>query len=94
MRSVGRVLAAWGEAENFTVLRPAMPMPFGGLGRAMDWSLFDNVQTLGLSAGASAPECLVEEFLTALAARRTVRVETIETAREDIVFNTPLRLAS
>ena len=62
--------------------------------RAMDWSLFDNVQTLGLSAGASAPECLVEEFLTALAARRTVRVETIETAREDIVFNTPLRLAS
>ena len=36
--SWSRVLAAWGEAENFTVLRPAMPMPFGGLGRAMDWS--------------------------------------------------------
>ena len=61
---------------------------------AADWALIDEAQTIGLSAGASAPESLVEEFLTALAARRTVRVETIETAREDVVFNTPLRLAS
>jgi 4-hydroxy-3-methylbut-2-enyl diphosphate reductase len=61
---------------------------------AADWPLIDSAKTLGLSAGASAPETLVEEFLTALAARRTVRIETIETAREDVVFNTPLRLAS
>ena len=39
-------------------------------------------------------ESLVEEFLTALAARRSLRIDHIETAREDVVFNTPLRLAS
>ncbi len=60
----------------------------------MNWPMLDDAKTIGLSAGASAPETLVEEFLTALAARRTVRIETVETAREDVVFNTPLRLAS
>jgi 4-hydroxy-3-methylbut-2-enyl diphosphate reductase len=60
----------------------------------MDWPLADRANIIGLSAGASAPESLVEEFLTELAARRTVCIETIETAREDIVFNLPLRLAS
>lgn len=59
-----------------------------------DWARIDAAGAIGLSAGASAPESLVEEFLTALAARRTVRIETIETARENVVFNTPLRLAS
>ncbi len=58
-----------------------------------DWSKLAGVETIGVSAGASAPEILVEQFLTALAARRTLRIDHIETAREDIVFNTPLRLA-
>ncbi len=61
---------------------------------AFNWKILENVQRLGLSAGASAPESLVEEFLTELAARRTVTVETIETARENISFKTPLKLAS
>lgn len=59
-----------------------------------DWDAIGAAQTLGLSAGASAPESLVEEFLTELAARRTVTIKTIETSRESVVFNTPLRLAS
>lgn len=61
---------------------------------AFDDALLENVQTIGVSAGASAPESLVEEFLTALAERRTLIVKTVETAQENIVFNTPLRLAS
>ena len=36
--SWNRVLAAWDEAENYTVLRPAIPMPFGGMRRAIAWS--------------------------------------------------------
>ncbi|WP_428408887.1 4-hydroxy-3-methylbut-2-enyl diphosphate reductase [Hyphococcus sp.] len=59
-----------------------------------DWTLLNGVNTIGLSAGASAPETLVEAFLTALAARRNLRIDHIETAREDVVFNTPHRLAS
>lgn len=61
---------------------------------AFDPSLLNDVQTIGVSAGASAPESLVEKFLELLASMRTIIVETVETAREDIVFNTPLRLAS
>ena len=61
---------------------------------SFDWSLTDNIETIGLSAGASAPESLVEDFLTALAMRRTVTIKTVETARENVVFNTPQRLAS
>lgn len=59
-----------------------------------DWARIDKAAVIGLSAGASAPETLVEAFLTELAARRTVTVETIETARETITFKSPLRLAS
>lgn len=61
---------------------------------AADWARIAKARVIGLSAGASAPETLVEEFLTALAARRTVRVETVETAQENISFKSPLRLAS
>ena len=33
-------------------------------------------------------------FLTTLALRRPIVIESIETAKEDIVFKSPLRLAS
>ncbi|MEX6634368.1 4-hydroxy-3-methylbut-2-enyl diphosphate reductase [Hyphococcus lacteus] len=59
-----------------------------------DWDMIDGISTIGLSAGASAPESLVEDFLTALASEHTLDIKTIETARENVVFNTPLRLAS
>ena len=61
---------------------------------ALDWDVIASVETIGVSAGASAPESLVEELLTTLAGIRTLTIETVETARENIVFNTPLRLAS
>jgi 4-hydroxy-3-methylbut-2-en-1-yl diphosphate reductase len=60
----------------------------------IDWPLLDGVETLGLSAGASAPELLVEEVIAALRERFDVAVEEISVTREDIAFNVPRALAS
>lgn len=58
-----------------------------------DWSRLPAVETIGLSAGASAPESLVEDFLAALAGTRRLVIETVETARENVVFKIPLLMA-
>ena len=51
------------------------------------------VDTLGLTAGASAPETLVREVVDWLAARRTVSEEQVVTAEEHITFKLPRQLA-
>ena len=55
----------------------------------IDWSLYGDLKSLGVSAGASAPESLVEEVIDAFAARYEVKVETKTTAEEHIAFNIP-----
>ncbi len=55
----------------------------------IDWAWFDNVTTLGLSAGASAPETLVQGVIAACRARFTVSVQEVVTAQEDVVFRIP-----
>ena len=55
----------------------------------IDWSWFDNVTTLGLSAGASAPETLVQGVIAACRARFAVSVQEVVTAQEDVVFRIP-----
>jgi 4-hydroxy-3-methylbut-2-enyl diphosphate reductase len=55
----------------------------------IDWSLYGNLTSLGVSAGASAPESLVEEVIDAFAERYAVTVETVKTAEENIAFNIP-----
>ncbi len=55
----------------------------------IDWSLYGNLTSLGVSAGASAPESLVEEVIDAFAERYAVKVETRTTAEENIAFNIP-----
>ncbi|MVT00566.1 4-hydroxy-3-methylbut-2-enyl diphosphate reductase [Devosia marina] len=55
----------------------------------IDWSLYGDITSLGVSAGASAPESLVEEVIDAFAARYEVKVETKTTAEENIAFNIP-----
>ena len=55
----------------------------------IDWALFGDLQTLGVTAGASAPEVLVEEVIGAFDQRYTVTVETITTADEDMFFPLP-----
>jgi 4-hydroxy-3-methylbut-2-enyl diphosphate reductase len=52
----------------------------------IDWSKFDGIRTLGVTAGASAPEVLVEEILDAFAARFKLEVETVSGADESGMF--------
>ena len=58
----------------------------------IDWSVFGNIASLGITAGASAPEVLVEEIIDAFAERYTVDVETVSTADESVFFPLPKNL--
>jgi 4-hydroxy-3-methylbut-2-enyl diphosphate reductase len=58
----------------------------------IDWSALEGIATLGITAGASAPEILVEEVIDAFAARYEVSVETVRTADETIAFTLPRQL--
>jgi len=58
----------------------------------IDWNMFGNIASLGITAGASAPEVLVEETLDAFAKRYTVSVETVSAAEEDMFFPLPRAL--
>jgi 4-hydroxy-3-methylbut-2-enyl diphosphate reductase len=55
----------------------------------IDWSVFGNIATLAVTAGASAPEVLVEEVIGAFAERYDVKVETVTTAEESMFFPLP-----
>lgn len=56
---------------------------------AIDWAWFDNVETLALTAGASAPEDLVLEVIEACKKRFEIIMEELEVSREDVVFKLP-----
>lgn len=58
----------------------------------IDWSMLDGVGTLGLTAGASAPEVLVDEVIAACRERFAVSVDELVVAREDVVFRLPKAL--
>lgn len=61
----------------------------------IDWSLFDNdVKTLGLTAGASAPDVLVEEVITACRERFNVTVQEVRITEENVIFKVPRILAA
>jgi 4-hydroxy-3-methylbut-2-enyl diphosphate reductase len=58
----------------------------------IDWTLFGSIRRLGITAGASAPEVLVEEIIDAFAARYDVSVENVSTADESVFFPLPREL--
>lgn len=58
----------------------------------IDWTLFGSIRRLGITAGASAPEVLVEEIIDAFAERFTIEVETVSTADESVFFPLPREL--
>ena len=58
----------------------------------IDWSIFGDIRSLAITAGASAPEVLVEEIIDAFAARYDVEVETVSTADESVFFPLPRTL--
>src|SRR6478752_2552620 len=72
-------------AERAGCLRVALVQRAGDI----DWTMFGNIASLGITAGASAPEILVEEIIDAFAERYTVGVETVAAAEENVFFPLP-----
>src|SRR6476660_2921400 len=58
----------------------------------IDWDDFIGIRSLGITAGASAPEVLVDEIIDAFKARFATKVESVTTAEEDIAFKLPQQL--
>ncbi len=63
-----------------------------GRGADLDFSWLEGVRTLGITAGASAPEVLVREVVAALAERFAVTEEPVEGVEERMVFKLPAGL--
>ena len=57
--------------------------------RDIDWRALDSIRTIGLTAGASAPEVLVDEVIDAFRERYEVTVEFVKTAEENVEFKVP-----
>ena len=55
----------------------------------LDWPWLEGSKTIGISAGASAPEILVEEVVDAIKERYTAEVDFITTAKENVTFKLP-----
>jgi 4-hydroxy-3-methylbut-2-en-1-yl diphosphate reductase len=73
--------------ENAFLVQRATDIPWIALGERLG-----TLTTLGITAGASAPESLVNEVIDAFRARYTVSVEIVTTALENIAFNVPREL--
>jgi 4-hydroxy-3-methylbut-2-en-1-yl diphosphate reductase len=58
----------------------------------IDWSIFGAIRSLAITAGASAPEILVEQVIDAFAERYDIAVETLTTADETVFFPLPRAL--
>jgi 4-hydroxy-3-methylbut-2-enyl diphosphate reductase len=55
----------------------------------IDWSVLGGLTSLGITAGASAPEVLVEEIIKAFSTRYDMQFETVLAATEDVFFPLP-----
>ena len=55
----------------------------------IDWALYENISSIGLTAGASAPDNLVDEVIEAFNERFDTTLELVETAVENIEFKVP-----
>ncbi|MEL6467891.1 MAG: 4-hydroxy-3-methylbut-2-enyl diphosphate reductase [Pseudomonadota bacterium] len=55
----------------------------------IDWRALDGITSMGITAGASAPEILINEVIDAFRARYDVTVERVETAVENVEFKVP-----
>ena len=62
----------------------------------IDWRALEGITSIGITAGASAPDVLITEVIDAFKDRFDVSVEVVETAKENIEFKVPrvLRVAS
>ena len=55
----------------------------------IDWRALDGVKTIGITAGASAPDVLIQEVIDAFSDHYSVTIETVETAKENVSFKVP-----
>jgi 4-hydroxy-3-methylbut-2-enyl diphosphate reductase len=55
----------------------------------INWSLLIDIKSIGITAGASAPEILVKEVVDALKERFEVKTHFVETATENVNFKVP-----
>ncbi|WP_281856333.1 4-hydroxy-3-methylbut-2-enyl diphosphate reductase [Litoreibacter halocynthiae] len=55
----------------------------------IDWRALDGIDSIGITAGASAPEVLINEVIDAFKARYDVTEEIVETAVENVEFKVP-----
>jgi 4-hydroxy-3-methylbut-2-enyl diphosphate reductase len=60
----------------------------------IDWRWFDGIRTVGVTAGASAPELLVEQVIDSCRARFEVTLEEVAVTREDVQFRLPRALSA
>ena len=58
----------------------------------IDWEWLGDVRRLGITAGASAPEHLVEELIASCRRRYRVTIEDVHTSKENVVFKLPREL--
>jgi 4-hydroxy-3-methylbut-2-enyl diphosphate reductase len=56
------------------------------------WDSLQDIKSIGLTAGASAPELLVSEIIGEFKSRYDVLVEVVTTATEDVIFKIPRAL--
>jgi len=59
---------------------------------SLNWDLIDQADTIGLSAGASAPEYLTDGVLAALRSRFDVTIKEVEVIKEKVIFRLPRML--
>jgi 4-hydroxy-3-methylbut-2-enyl diphosphate reductase len=69
--------------------REGVPARLVGRAADIDLGWLEGVQTLGITAGASAPEVLVREVVDLLATHFDVREEPVEGVEERMVFKLP-----
>ncbi len=69
--------------ENSTLIHSESIAPFEEI---------DKCNTIGISSGASAPEVLVDNFISSLKDKYEVEIEEVEIIKEDIVFKVPKKL--
>jgi 4-hydroxy-3-methylbut-2-enyl diphosphate reductase len=55
----------------------------------IDWRALDGIASIGITAGASAPEVLINEVIDAFRDRYDVTTEIVETATENVEFKVP-----
>lgn len=58
----------------------------------LDWGVLEGVRTLGITAGASAPEALVQEMVAALGRSYDLTIEERTVKQEDVIFKLPAPL--